>query len=484
MSTISTSVTLDSSNIGSYTFPITVNGGSSGNPTVITLGSDLIFTANNYFNFSSDYITFNGNGYNIYYDNVSAMYGLASYQTFNNLLIQKVGIILTGSTTIGGNAAALVFISTGNNNNIDECFVYFPSGSTPGNGSLFGAYNCKLNISNSYGIVGSLGTNSGVFGGYQFTGDITNCYCNKTTLVGISYTGTISNSYGYSGTWDSSTANSNLTGTPTYSSSTYTDGSIWSNIDPTSSTIPYVLKVFNVSQYSPNSQTIHTGSINTSDNSTFTGTHSLVAVKQGTNDYTTTNTHISIDSSTGQLTFDSTIDVDTYAIKTYTVNSNGGYSINDYSLTVLTVCFLKGTKILALINGEETYISVEELEIGMELKTYLHGYKKITHKTNFHFNNGIPNNFYRIFFSKNYGFGGTGNHSLLVDSFEKSHNKIDDKDLKLFQYDENFELIDDSNIYELYHFVLETDNNYVQYGVYANGILCETMSEAYYEKPY
>ena len=393
-------------------------------------------------------------------------------------------------TSIGQQAGG-IFGGGGNTCVANYCFSKAPIGNSAG--GIFGDNTSTSCTANNCYSEGSIGTQSGgIFGSTSSSCTAVNCYSLGTIgsfggaiFGGGTTTPTTTNCYSTSGgTWDSSVANSNLTGTPTYGSTTYTDGSIWTNIDPTSSSTPYKLNTYSDVQYSPNSNTIHTGTAETSGSSTFSGTHSIVATKVGSNSYTTTNTHITIDSSTGNMTFDDTTSVGVYSIKTYTVNTSGYYSISDYSLTVLAICFLEGTKILCLIDGEEKYIPIEELFVGMEVKTYLHGYKKVTYKTKFKYNNDIDNNFYRIHYSDKYGFGGTGNHSLLVDSFEKSHAKIDDKDLKLFQYDESFRLLDDTNIYILHHFVLENENQYGQYGVYANGVLCETMSEAYFKKPY
>ena len=43
-------------------------------------------------------------------------------------------------------------------------------------------------------------------------------------------------------------------------------------------------------------------------------------------------------------------------------------------------------------------------------------------------------------------------------------------------FSESCEKINNEDIYELYHLVLENDNEYGQYGIYSNGILSESMS--------
>ena len=59
--------------------------------------------------------------------------------------------------------------------------------------------------------------------------------------------------------------------------------------------------------------------------------------------------------------------------------------------------------------------------------------------------------------------------------------KIKDKYLLLSCVNENAKKINDSNIYTIYHIVLENDDIYGQYGIYANGILTESMSIDCYE---
>ena len=54
--------------------------------------------------------------------------------------------------------------------------------------------------------------------------------------------------------------------------------------------------------------------------------------------------------------------------------------------------------------------------------------------------------------------------------------KIDDKFLLMAFADERFEKVYDNKEYELYQIILEHSDNSGRYGVYANGLLSETMS--------
>jgi hypothetical protein len=55
----------------------------------------------------------------------------------------------------------------------------------------------------------------------------------------------------------------------------------------------------------------------------------------------------------------------------------------------------------------------------------------------------------------------------------------DDKYRLLTCLDSRSELIEDEKEYTIYHFVLENDDYYMNYGVYANGLLVETSSLRY-----
>jgi hypothetical protein len=58
------------------------------------------------------------------------------------------------------------------------------------------------------------------------------------------------------------------------------------------------------------------------------------------------------------------------------------------------------------------------------------------------------------------------------------HNKY-----KLIAYfDERFEEVNDNAIFNIYHIVLENKDKYGSYGIYANGILAETTTEASLER--
>lgn len=165
-----------------------------------------------------------------------------------------------------------------------------------------------------------------------------------------------------------------------------------------------------------------------------------------------------------------------------------------------TPCFMKGTKILCLNKDlEEVYIEIENLTDDYLVKTYLHGYKKIKSiGKSIIINN--PNDMNLCMFKLNTDndlFDDlivTGGHSILVDQLTdldiKEHllkwpelKKIDDKYLLLAGLSDKFEKICDDNEYEIYHVVCEDDGDEnKQYGIYANGVLAESISSYHFNQ--
>ena len=152
-------------------------------------------------------------------------------------------------------------------------------------------------------------------------------------------------------------------------------------------------------------------------------------------------------------------------------------------------CFNHDTKILTS-NGE--YVRIQDLKIGDSIKTYLHGDKKLIYKGKNTLNNGhnLLADMYSLKIPDNEDLIVTGGHSILVDSLTEEETKIELKYRKIMKIDDkflllacnnpDFERIIDTNVYTYYHIVLENEDKDGQYGIWANGILTETMSEDYF----
>ena len=161
-----------------------------------------------------------------------------------------------------------------------------------------------------------------------------------------------------------------------------------------------------------------------------------------------------------------------------------------------TPCFSKGTKILSLTSQlKEEYRLVQDLMIGDFVKSYLHGYRKVSKIINGSFVNntndeGVANCMYRMTKTEDNALIDdlilTRNHGVLVEKLTENEDKKVDKNsipvidnlLSIITADcDKFEKVMDTNVYKYYHFSLETDGDEDRrFGVYANGILVEVPS--------
>jgi len=170
-------------------------------------------------------------------------------------------------------------------------------------------------------------------------------------------------------------------------------------------------------------------------------------------------------------------------------------TITNFQFQFQFPCFNEGSKILCLKDNKEVYIPIEKLKKGDVIKTYTHGYKKIEiigkkkivnskhHKKEDRIYR-LSTVYYPELLEDLYL---TGYHSVLVDYLnEEEISKTieimdyiyvtDDKYRLLTCLDSRAELIEDEKEYTIYHFALENDDYYMNYGVYANGLLVETCS--------
>jgi len=165
--------------------------------------------------------------------------------------------------------------------------------------------------------------------------------------------------------------------------------------------------------------------------------------------------------------------------------------------TVTVLCFKEGTKILCFVDGKETYLPVETLKPGTLVKTSLDGYKKVDTIGSSKIYNPAhtirgKNRLYKCT-KTNYpevfeDLVITGCHSILVDDITDTQRKditelagrifvTDNKYRLMACIDERAEPYTEEGIHTIWHFALENDNYYYNYGVYANGLLVETSSK-------
>ena len=160
-------------------------------------------------------------------------------------------------------------------------------------------------------------------------------------------------------------------------------------------------------------------------------------------------------------------------------------------------CFNEGTKILCMNNQlADEYIAIELLQIGDFVKTYKHGYRRVSKVIKGSFRNN-PKKWnmcmYKMAKTDTNGLIEdlivTGGHSILVDAISEEEQKrydamkipdfskltIDNKHLLLSCCSDQFTPMQDRKIYTYYHLLLENnDDEEERFGIWANGVLTET----------
>ena len=177
---------------------------------------------------------------------------------------------------------------------------------------------------------------------------------------------------------------------------------------------------------------------------------------------------------------------------------NGDVLNNDgsYHLYPATPCFLEGTNILCQVDGEDTYVQVEQLKPGTLVKTSLDGYKPVVLVGKGSIQNPgdderTENRLYKCSSSKYPQLKDdlyiTGGHSILefpITEEQKSqiiqHSGklyVTDKKYRVMAFvDERAEPWNSKGVYTIWHFALDHQDDGMNYGVYANGLLVETCS--------
>ena len=168
-------------------------------------------------------------------------------------------------------------------------------------------------------------------------------------------------------------------------------------------------------------------------------------------------------------------------------------------------CFGENSRILCFNQDtfEEEYVAIQHIRKGTLVKTLKHGYVpvdmigKTTIRNNYSKNDERHKNRLYKCTKRNYpemtneDLILTGCHCILVDEFkdraerEKTievNRKIyvtDDKYRLPACVDERAQIYEKSGTFPIYHLALENDDYYMNYGIYANGLLVETSSKRY-----
>lgn len=162
-------------------------------------------------------------------------------------------------------------------------------------------------------------------------------------------------------------------------------------------------------------------------------------------------------------------------------------------------CFMKGSQILCFRGEEEVYRPIQDLRKGDLVKTYRNGYLPIhmigtSALSNPGDESRITNRLYKCskelypdLFEDLYI---TGCHSILVPSLTDDQWEntkailgnvyITDNHFRLMAcVDEKAQPYKRDAIIDIYHIALENEDYYMNYGVYANGLLVESCSKRY-----
>ena len=223
-------------------------------------------------------------------------------------------------------------------------------------------------------------------------------------------------------------------------------------------------------------------SVNTTGTQSLTGTTTVSVTTTAYSNATTPYTHFRI--------------LATNVVSYGTLHQLGEWFINFHlAPSNSVVCFKEGSKILT----NKGYIPIQELRKGDLVQTFVHGYKAIDmigKRDIVHVGSEerIKDQLY-ICTPAKYpelleDLVITGCHSILVDDFKEGEEQrtreingdtyITDNmwrlpacaDLRTAVYDKK-------GVHTIYHIALENDNYYMNYGVYASGLLVETCSKRY-----
>lgn len=186
-----------------------------------------------------------------------------------------------------------------------------------------------------------------------------------------------------------------------------------------------------------------------------------------------------------------------YVFSVSAVNTSG-FAGTVANVTLNATCFKEGTKILCwneMLNIE-LYVPIEQLKKGMKVKTALNGFVPIeaigkSVLYNFAKNKKNKDGLYKLsrasypeLFEDLYM---TGAHSVLVDKLsQEQRDDIVELISKVYVTDNKYRLpvcldnrsepYNKEEPFDIWHLALQNDNYYMNYGIYANGLLVETSS--------
>lgn len=204
--------------------------------------------------------------------------------------------------------------------------------------------------------------------------------------------------------------------------------------------------------------------------------------------------------STGTITVDVALDApQLFYVCQYHGSMAGFISVSDPPAKKNVACFSEEAKILCYRNENEVYVCIKDIRRGELVKTCAHGYVKVDmigHSSINHlFQSDYKNQLYRLSPENYPGLFEdlilTGCHSILVKTLtdqqqEKTRELLGNIYVTDGYYrlmagidddDGNKKLLEKEGVYPIWHFALENEDYYKNYGVYANGLLVESCSK-------
>ena len=185
---------------------------------------------------------------------------------------------------------------------------------------------------------------------------------------------------------------------------------------------------------------------------------------------------------------------------TFTAGAVVTYSIvNKYAPNERTPCFKEDSTILCLKGIKEVYVKVQDIRKGDLVKTRKHGYvpvDMIGHSKIYNSGNALRGTD-RLYVCSPDQYPDltedlviTGCHSILVDTLTEEQRlgtvellgriMITDNKYRLMAFlDRRAVPFDKEGVFPIWHIALENADYYMNYGIYANGLLVETCSKRY-----
>lgn len=160
-----------------------------------------------------------------------------------------------------------------------------------------------------------------------------------------------------------------------------------------------------------------------------------------------------------------------------------------YYLYYTVPCFLEGSTILCLVDNEEKYVPIQDMRKGTLVKTSKNGYRKVEliGRKQFINSGSSMRGEHQLYICSNEKYPEltedlvlTGDHSILVGSITDEQRKkmteilgqifVTENKYRLLAFlDDRAEPWSSMGEHTIWHFALESDNIYVNFGVYANG---------------